>query len=507
MPVQQTELEIPEGAEHIIQPGYIRFFAQGGRTPKVLPRDPVKYKGRTRTSDSITNATSEPSVIADYDDSNPGRTKVLATVTGAPEPQTLTLSQLMTDSLDGGWNALQNTQYEITLSAMIGQNRNPSDPNDRVIQALMPRSRITSFSPLTGGVPAAAAGESPNANASGMEAIVSYPMAYFNEAMQFAQPLSGTTTLAEEIIAIGFRKTDKGIEIFALQDSDGSSTPANILVRNHLGSWKSVAVSALGATDNVDDMVIVGGVLIIISNDEAGHIVASLDDLIAGTDNAQEVSDGYVASKMPNAIFAKSAGQIVIVGDGGFVYNSESPLAAVTPVERGVATTQNLNCVHGYGKQVVAGGANNALIKSSDNGVSWVAATPPSGQSAASITAVHMTEEDIFFIGYSDGKLFYSLDFGQTFTEVKHGTGVTSINDIMFVNDEPSMGFFVGATASAGIIARSTDHGHSWHDDPPFIGAQISGASKLSSLSIISHQHVLVGGAAAADGILGVCDM
>ena len=512
MPEQQTELQIPKGAENIIQPGYIRFFAQGGATPTVLPRDPTKYKGRTRTGDSITNASSEPSTIVDYDDSRPGQTKILATVPGAEEPQTLTLSQHMTDSLDGGWNALQNSQYELTLSAAVGQNRNPSDPNDWAIQVLMPRSRITSFSALTSGVPAAAPGESPNANASGMEAIVSYPKAYFNEAMRFSQPLSGTTTLAEDIKAIGYRKTDQGIEIFALQDADGTSNAATILVRNHLGYWKSVAVlggaGGLTGSDTVDDMVVIGGVLIIISNDDEGHIVASLDDLIAGTDNAQKVGAGYVASKMPNAIFAKSAGQIIIVGDGGFVYNSESPLAAVTPVERGVATTQNLLCVHGFGKQVVAGGAANSLIKSSDNGVSWEAVTMPSGQSSASVSAVHMPEKDIIFIGYNDGKLFYSLDFGDTFTQVNHGmTDLTSINDIMFVNDEPSMGFFVGATASAGIIARSTDHGHSWHDDPPYIGAQISGAAKLSSLSIIDYQHVIVGGAAASDGILGVCDM
>jgi hypothetical protein len=258
--------------------------------------------------------------------------------------------------------------------------------------------------------------------------------------------------------------------------------------------------SALANTEDVLDMAIVGSNAVIVSNDTGGHVVIALADVLAGTDSSTLQTSGYVSTKEPNAIFARSAGELFFVGDGGYIYKAASVSGGVTVKDAGSATTQNLNDIHGRKTQFVAVGASNAFVVSSDNGENWSAKTGPSPSDA--LTAVWILDEDVVIVGNDDGELWYSDDFGDSWTQIAHSLGITNVHDIQFIDGSKTVGYVCGDTGSAGIVGRTLDGGATWHKDTPYMHS-VPTSVDFNCIAAKDANTLAVGGeGAASDGIL-----
>jgi photosystem II stability/assembly factor-like uncharacterized protein len=125
-----------------------------------------------------------------------------------------------------------------------------------------------------------------------------------------------------------------------------------------------------------------------------------------------------------------------VVGDGGYVYSLTNPVAGVTVLDAGGATTENLNAVHALNRNfAVAVGANGAVIYT-ENQVTWTQVTV--------------------------GAVYYTLDGGTTWTLFTNfPVTLANVEDIAFGTD--AVGYIAGNIAGpTGVVLRTYDGGNTW---------------------------------------------
>lgn len=229
-------------------------------------------------------------------------------------------------------------------------------------------------------------------------------------------------------------------------------------------------VTTLAVSEDPVDMACVGTRLVVISNDSDSLHHALLANILLGTETWVEVSTGFVAAGSPNAIFSLGSAFTWIVGDGGYVYFSSDVTASVTVQDAGVTTTEILNDIHGFDEEnLVAVGANNAVILTRNGGTTWTSITGPNV--GVVLNTVYMRGEDEWMIGDAGGQLWYTRDAGVTWTEKTFpGSGAGSVRHITFAT--PTVGYLSHDIASpAGRVLRSVDGGNSWYVLPEGQGA------------------------------------
>ncbi len=257
-------------------------------------------------------------------------------------------------------------------------------------------------------------------------------------------------------------------------------------------------IDTLALTEDPSDMACVGVNIVVVSNDSCSLHYAPTADVLTFTELWTEVATGFVcAAGAPNAIFSIGPRDTWIVGDGGHVYFSADPTASVTVQNAGVATSENLNDVHAVDDQnVVAVGANNAVIYTTDGGDSWTSVTGPNP--AVVLNTVAMRTELEWFIGDAGGQLWYTRDRGATWTEKTFpGCGAGVIRDIQFPT--PTVGYLAHSTAvPAGRILRTIDGGNSWYVLPEGTST-IPGNDYVASIAACPENPNIVYGGGLAD--------
>lgn len=201
-----------------------------------------------------------------------------------------------------------------------------------------------------------------------------------------------------------------------------------------------------------------GDKLVVISQAKANHQWILFSDVLAGSPNWVAVSSGYVATKGPRAIYERNVDQAWIAGAGGYIYYLTDPTVPVVVSTDNSLTTQDLNDIHGVGRTVVAVGNSNVVMYSSSEGNSWQLLTGPAvGQNLTSIWCI---SQNVWFVGTNNGKLYFTIDFGATWTQINFGT-VSVINDIQFADD--TVGYMsVEVTPGNARVYRTLDSGYSW---------------------------------------------
>lgn len=482
--------------------GNQRLFLRGGDTIILNPSQTYSYKGRTTISGGLGMTRAEATDVTAPSDRKGGEVTSVANIAGGLESRTANIAQKAdADMREVYWGLIRkNRPADAFLPG--GNSRNPQDKDDFDSGILI--EGIT-FTELTIGDefnPQEADGASTPLEISG---TFSYSSSLFHRILKLTFAETGDSVVTREVIGTGYREVDNGTEWYAaITFSTGVSAPA-IVGRNYQGTWQSaVTLSACTNTQNINGLAIVGSYAVMPSNAAGGHVVISLADVLAGSDTSSLQTSGYVASKMPNAVFARSAGEIFFVGDGGYIYKATSVTGGVTVKDAGSATTQNLNAIHGRKRQFVAVGASNAVAVSSDNGENWTAKTGPSVGDA--LTAVWVLDEDVVFVGNDDGELWYTTDFGDSWTQIVHGLGITNLHDIQFVDGSKSVGYLCGDTGSAGVLARTIDGGATWSKTTPYLHS-VPSAVDFNSIAALDTNTVLVGGeGAASDGILVIVE-
>lgn len=294
--------------------------------------------------------------------------------------------------------------------------------------------------------------------------------------------------------------------VFAIIKSSDSSpgVPSEVVFTDDGGlTWADTDITTLGVTEDPSAAVCVGTNLVVISQESVSLHYADIAAILLGTETWAEVSTGFVVGGAPRAVYSPSSAHVWIVGAGGYVYFTNDPTSSVSVQDAGVATTQQLNAIHGIDvDNIVAVGASNAVIRTSNGGLTWESITGPAV--GVALNTVFMVDENVWFIGTAAGTLFYTVDGGVTWAAKGFpGSGAGQVRHIVFTT--PTVGYMSHSTAApAGRILRTVDGGYSWYVAPEGT-TSIPANDYLNKLAVCANPNIVFGGGLgdnALDGII-----
>jgi len=329
--------------------------------------------------------------------------------------------------------------------------------------------------------------------------------------------------VGQEVIAVGVidsegcgdcaTPSDGCQRVFAVS-APGTASPgvlAEVLFTADGGvTWGDSWITSLAVGEDPTDAVGVGDYLVVVSNDSNSLHYANWEDVLNGAETWSEVTTGFVVTGEPNAIASAGAADTWIVGDGGYVYYSESIVDGVEVLDAGAATTEDLNDVDAYdAENVVAVGNANTVLYSTD-GETFSAVTGPDTVNTPNLLSVLMLDERTWIVGTADNAAWYTENSGTGWTQMRFpgdttgggGTGevraiVAATRNVLYLAHKTS--------ATAGRILRSLDGGHSWYVLPEGSGS-IPANDQINALATCWHEAnvVFAGGLAdnGADGII-----
>lgn len=247
------------------------------------------------------------------------------------------------------------------------------------------------------------------------------------------------------------------------QTTGGSSVAVGVVLYSVDGgaTFNTSAITGLGLGSLVSAIDNVGQYLVVLVNSENAYYVSQVNQLTGVPGAWVKVTAGFIAAKQPNDLFVLSPTQVFIVGNGGYIYFSSNILAGVTVLNAGSATTNNLNRITGGGGILLAVGATNTILKSTNNGLTWTATTTVTG----TLTAASVNSPLQFWVGGANagvGLVNFTLDGGQTWTPLAlPGAATIAVQDIVFPTAECG---WIAATRTGPVAAlfQTTFSGAIW---------------------------------------------
>ena len=293
--------------------------------------------------------------------------------------------------------------------------------------------------------------------------------------------------------------------IFAIQTAAGGSPglPSELIYSQDGGSTiGETNITSLGPTEEPDALACVGVYVVVVSEDSCSIHYALAADILSGTETWAENASGIVSpTGCPRDIFSAGSANTWVVGLGGYIYfYSDVTAAAIVQTS---ALVGNLNAIHGSDDQnLVAVGASNAVLRTENGGETWSVITGPAV--GVDLNAVWVRSADEWFIGANNGRLWYTRDGGETWTEKSFpGSGTGVVRDISFAT--PTVGYLAHDTvAPAGRILRTIDGGSSWYVMPEGTGS-IPTNQRINALASCGEDVNILYGAGlgvATDGII-----
>lgn len=227
-------------------------------------------------------------------------------------------------------------------------------------------------------------------------------------------------------------------------------------------NWATQTIATLFSNENVVDAVVVGDNYILISNTANEIHWTNVNEIFEGANTWNQVNSGFVASKNPNAMWAVDVRHIWIVGNGGYVYLAKNYKVQVEVQDAGVATTQNLNSVHGFNiDNVLAVGNSNAVIFTTNGGSTWESVAGPSV--GVNLGACWMWDQKTWIVGEGaggNGKLWLTTNSGITWTPLGLPATYLRIDKIMFVSE--AEGYIAARAGGQSYILRTITAGYEW---------------------------------------------
>lgn len=253
--------------------------------------------------------------------------------------------------------------------------------------------------------------------------------------------------------------------IFAVTKSHGGSPglPAKVIFSEDGGSsWDTSVITSLAANEDPTFILCVGQYLVVGSNESLSLHYAAITDILDGTETWSEVSTGFVSSKGPNAGISFGQSFNFLVGNGGYIYQSDDLTSQVEVSDAGNSTVQNLNDIDGIDNQnLVVVGNSNVVLFTENGGESWSLVTGPTP--GVALNAVVMQSKAVWLVGTAGGELWYTENQGRTWAEKAFpGSGAGQVRDLKFVTS--MVGYMAHDTATPrGRILRTIDGGYSWY--------------------------------------------
>lgn len=252
--------------------------------------------------------------------------------------------------------------------------------------------------------------------------------------------------------------------IYALQQTAGGSSAVlgKVLYSTDGGAtWTPSSITGLGVGVLVTAIDIVGRYLVVVAKSENAYYISPINPLTGAPGTWTKVTSGFVALKTPNDLYVESPNRIYFVGDGGYIYLSTDITTGVSVLNAGGTTTQNLLRIHGQGTTLLATGAGNTTIKSTNRGATWVATT-------ASVTGTNQADAVYspytFWVGTSAGGISVTENGGETWTaRTMPGDPLIAVHDIIWATAEA--GYIAASRAGpTAVIFATFDGGKNWSE-------------------------------------------
>lgn len=190
------------------------------------------------------------------------------------------------------------------------------------------------------------------------------------------------------------------------------------------------------------------GYLVVTSSASASGVhYALLSEFDAfGTDPAfTAVNAGFIAGAGPTAIHVE--GTIALMaGLSGRVYKMENPTLGVTVLENGALTISALRALDAYSESFWVVVGDTGTIMYTEDGANFNLITTPPVGIGVNIVCVAVKSKTEWWIGTSDGRLFYTVNKGLNWTWKRFaGDNVGVVQDIKIQTD--SIMYFSHSTA------------------------------------------------------------
>lgn len=288
--------------------------------------------------------------------------------------------------------------------------------------------------------------------------------------------------------------------VYAVTLGGGGSpgTPADVVYTLDGGAgWNTSEVDSLGAAENPTALACVSGYVVVVSNDSCSlHYVLQTDLDMVGDETWIENLTGFVATGCPNDIW--SVGNYAfIVGDNGYIYGVADPTVGVTVLDAGASTGLTLRAVHAMDRNTaVAVGSNGVVVRTLNGGDTWQEMNRPTGL-GVHLHCVWVKTETEWWVGSSDGRLFYTLD-GGVIWNLAFDWGGGIVYDIAFSKDG-MMAVSHTTAAPLGRLLRSYDGGNSFVVLPEGPEA-MPAAQRFTALALCTNDVNIVCGVGLDDG-------
>lgn len=252
--------------------------------------------------------------------------------------------------------------------------------------------------------------------------------------------------------------------IYAVTKSSGAAspgTPAEVIYSIDGGAtWSQTNITGLGGTTDPIGIDIVGNYVVVLDSAGNGYWFAELNALTGAPGSWTNVTAGFVASKQPQDMYVVGPNEVYFCGNGGYIYKCTDIPSGVTVLDAGNATTANLIRIGGdYENVIVAVGESGKIVRSLNRGATW--AQPTTSPTSATLRAVSVRSAFLFWIGTSGGKVYYTVNGGETFVDVTIPGGThTVIDDIVHATDEVI--YISTRVSSTARLVTSWNGGASW---------------------------------------------
>lgn len=433
-----------------------------------------------------------------------GKFVEIGSVRGAVERVTTSLEGRLARQLISDMLKLANKSCALDVQLHMGACTDPSDFDTFDKAIILEQAYITNYGTEDLGTleSGGAAGVNETADISAREVYEVVPISFgvkagsivANEVVDAELCDSGSCGDCEE-------ESDGCQKIYAVTVAAGGSpatSPDIIFTPDQGVTWYSHDIDTITGGEAASGVDCFGAYVVVVSNGTNSlhyALKSEFDDLV--DPDFTEVTTGFVVGGEPNAIFV-IGNTAFIVGDFGYIYSSTDITAGVSVLDAGVATASVLNDVHGISEDFIVAVGNDGAVVYTENGETFAAATSPVGV-GTHLNCVFVKSESEWWVGSSGGRLYYTLDGGDSWTEKAFpGSGSGSVRDIEFATD--SVAYLSHSTTTpAGRIFRSFDGGYTWRATPERTGATLPANDRVNVLVTCPNDANFVAGFGLAD--------
>lgn len=257
--------------------------------------------------------------------------------------------------------------------------------------------------------------------------------------------------------------------IYAVTQTSGAGSPglpAELIYSvDGGGNWTEATITGIGATEDALAIDIVGQYVVVLGADALYYAEINADTGIPGT--FTKVTTGFVAAGSPTDLYVASPREVYFCGDGGYLYKATDITAGVSVLSAGDVTADDLNRIAGNESTIVAVGDNGATVVSSNRGQTF--STAVAEPESATLQAVTVITDKVWWVGTGGGKLYYTLDGGNTWVEKAFsGSGSGAVRDVISFGEDIIF-FAHNTSAPAAQVFSSWDGGANFTYNKPRI--------------------------------------